>query len=212
MLAELTFDLVALNRKFLDKGVSHYYENQTFDGYDEPLKCIISEIDVNHPFWVDKKYKPSTTKTYFGIRIEPGLYHSNRMKVFLQECTSHEFVDSYSMFSSFGSILTAKEQEVMIEKNDYTHYSTHPLGSYGVADNYTQVLARYASVLMHPEYDLVFEYRPVRKADQPEEGGWRWHKWGEYIGTHQPSQEYLYDEKDIDELITFHVHILRKKK
>ena len=34
----------------------------------------------------------------------------------------------------------------------------------------------------------------IKKADQPEKGGWRWHMWGEYLGTKTQQHEYLYDE------------------
>jgi hypothetical protein len=47
----------------------------------------------------------------------------------------------------------------------------------------------------------------VRKRDQPDEGGWRWHKWGEYIGEKSPQYEYLYDEgNEIEEVYCYHVY------
>jgi hypothetical protein len=37
-------------------------------------------------------------------------------------------------------------------------------------------------------------------------GGWRWHKWGEYIGTGQPTTEYLDDEEKFnDGIYTYHI-------
>lgn len=81
------------------------------------------------------------------------------------------------------------------------------LSPHGVCDSPEQLLA-------HPEYSKMFahEHRKftifvtlVRKKDQPLKDGWRWHKWGEYIGTKEPQREYLYDEPNIDEVCLFSI-------
>jgi hypothetical protein len=46
----------------------------------------------------------------------------------------------------------------------------------------------------------------IRRDEQPCEGGWRWHKWGAYIGDREPQCEYLHDEPEIEEVYTFHVY------
>ena len=33
--------------------------------------------------------------------------------------------------------------------------------------------------------------------------GWRWHKWGPYIGTQDPQCEYLADEPEIKEVFVY---------
>jgi hypothetical protein len=39
-----------------------------------------------------------------------------------------------------------------------------------------------------------------------EESGWRWHKWGEYIGLGKPTREYLNDEPEFaDGIYTYHI-------
>lgn len=75
----------------------------------------------------------------------------------------------------------------------------------GVCDTPEQVLAHIPLLVTDPRRFIVF-FTPIRKRDQPAEGGWRWHKWGEYIGT-QPSAgcEYLYDEPHIDEVLVYHI-------
>lgn len=35
--------------------------------------------------------------------------------------------------------------------------------------------------------------------------GWRWHKWGPYIGACEPEREYLDDEEGIDQVYCFQV-------
>lgn len=46
-----------------------------------------------------------------------------------------------------------------------------------------------------------------REFDQPSEGGWRWHKWGPYVGDKHPEHEYLHDEgPEITQATCFHVY------
>jgi hypothetical protein len=73
---------------------------------------------------------------------------------------------------------------------------------YGVCDNYEQVLEAYPSIVESDE-EFILTLTPVRKADQPESGGWRWHKWGPYIGTQERTCEYLYDEPNVDLVYTY---------
>ena len=102
---------------------------------------------------------------------------------------------------------------------------------YGVCDDYTQLLELPVpqTVLVDPEDDadrwntrvqaarMIHGPDPVtvfvveiRRDTQPKEGGWRWHKWGTYIGKHEPQHEYLYDEEGIDRVFTFSVKRHRK--
>lgn len=80
--------------------------------------------------------------------------------------------------------------------------------NYGVCDNASQVLDYYDSLYkQHEDYmtdkKFVILLTPVFKEDQPESDGWRWHKWGQYIGKYEPKCEYLYDEKGIDYVYCF---------
>lgn len=72
---------------------------------------------------------------------------------------------------------------------------------YGVCDNYQQVFDRDENVrkwVDDPDKKFVLQMCYVSKKSQPEWGGWRWHKWGEYIGDQKPKCEYLHDEPDIE--------------
>ena len=71
---------------------------------------------------------------------------------------------------------------------------------YGVVDHWTQL----------PLQDLMKDPRPlmvyltrVRADEQPPNGGWRWHKWGPYLGVHEVSQEYLFDTPGVSEVWCF---------
>lgn len=78
---------------------------------------------------------------------------------------------------------------------------------FGVVDSPTQFLARFGSTLEEAPTDYAVFMVHVRKDTQDPRGGWRWHKWGEYVGEGEPTTEYLYDEPGFpDGVYTFHVY------
>lgn len=77
---------------------------------------------------------------------------------------------------------------------------------FGVCDNHEQILARWEEQLEAPDRYYTVMLTPIRKADQSASGGWRWHKWGEYVGAHEITTEYLYDEPLIDQVFVFHIY------
>jgi len=81
------------------------------------------------------------------------------------------------------------------------------LSPYGVCDHYKQVIEN-EPLLSDEIYDREFVVfiTPVKKSDQPESGGWRWHKWGPYIGDYEPQAEYLYDEPEIEQVYVYHIY------
>lgn len=77
---------------------------------------------------------------------------------------------------------------------------------YGVCDDYSQIMEKYDNLLSNPNKNYVVGLSVVERKNQPEDGGWRWHKWGEYIGTKNPTHEYLYDDTHIDKVYCFHIY------
>ena len=79
---------------------------------------------------------------------------------------------------------------------------------YGVADNYKQILERDYEVRQYindPNKKYILQLHYISKASQPDWGGWRWHKWGTYIGDFEPKNEYLYDEEGIDGVFVYNI-------
>lgn len=74
---------------------------------------------------------------------------------------------------------------------------------YGVCDHWEQIIERWPQIVSSPRR-FVIGLTEVRREDESE-GGWRWHKWGEYIGTFEHQREYLYDEVGIDSVWTFEI-------
>lgn len=75
--------------------------------------------------------------------------------------------------------------------------------SYGVCDNVEQVKQKYPE-LVTGDRKFVVLLSEIRHEDETEQN-WRWHKWGEYIGTHEPQHEYLYDEVGIERVLVFSI-------
>lgn len=80
-----------------------------------------------------------------------------------------------------------------------------PTDTHGVADSPEQFFAKYPGLATDPRHFAV-TFWVHRKADQPAEGGWRWHKWGPYVGEQESQAEYLHDEPEIEEVVSFRVY------
>lgn len=84
---------------------------------------------------------------------------------------------------------------------------------YGVADSIEQIKEYYKEEIQDPNKKYFITATPVYQDKEKKEsnGGWRWHKWGEYIGNLDPQCEYLDDEDfgdDFEYVICFHIYSL----
>lgn len=77
--------------------------------------------------------------------------------------------------------------------------------SYGVCDSPEQLLEKYPW-LQETDRKFLISVTQLLKKDMDPRGGWRWHKWGPYIGEQDPKEEYLYEEPDIEEIWVFHIY------
>jgi hypothetical protein len=82
--------------------------------------------------------------------------------------------------------------------------------NYGVADNASQVLDYYEFLYKrYKDYmedkKFVILLTPIIRKLEPEYGGWRWHKWGQYIGKFESKCEYIHDETGIDYVYCFSI-------
>lgn len=71
------------------------------------------------------------------------------------------------------------------------------LECYGVCDTPEQFLVKYGDTLRADSRQLVVSFTHVHKEPGTTDG-WRWCKWGPYIGEGSPTTEYLADEKEFD--------------
>jgi hypothetical protein len=76
----------------------------------------------------------------------------------------------------------------------------------GVCDSVAQLQTRLPPEVIEGPCEYIISVVPIKKAEQSANGGWRWHKWGPYIGVQTPTTEYLYDEPVIEEVWTYHIY------
>lgn len=82
---------------------------------------------------------------------------------------------------------------------------------YGVADSIDQIKDYYKEEIEDLNRKYFIAVTPVyqHKENKGNGSGWRWHKWGEYIGRLNPECEYLDDEdfgEDFKYIICFHLY------
>jgi len=98
--------------------------------------------------------------------------------------------------------------DIANKKNDYFTFGDYELSPYGVCDTIEQFKQKYAYWLEAPNLNFCISFCKVVKSEQPEWDGWRWHKWGEYIGEYEITCEYLFDEPIVESVYCYHVYEL----
>lgn len=78
----------------------------------------------------------------------------------------------------------------------------------GVCDTPEQLFELLPMSVKAGEKNYAISMVQIRRAEQPPQGGWRWHKWGAYIGCQKPEHEYLFHDTHIDAVWTFHIYEL----
>lgn len=90
--------------------------------------------------------------------------------------------------------------------NRFTHYADVQV-PYGVVDTPEQIIANVPE-LLDPDRLFIALATPISADTQPESGGWRWHKWGPYLGVGNPTCEYIHDEPVLRDVHVFSIYEL----
>ena len=109
---------------------------------------------------------------------------------------------SYKEFLEFEDGFPGFEQQFEIFKPDDRK------SCYGLADNIEQIKCYYKEEIDNPDRKFIIHLTAVfqDKSNKGKGGGWRWGKWGPYIGSLRPEFEYLDDEdfgEDFEYVIVF---------
>jgi len=199
MLVNLDFDMNTFNSDF---GVSYVKDK---DATDPTLISIIGTCDPTHEFWKESYSEP--TEIDHILQEAKGVYLVSTLNFehTIESNTANELDGgAYGMFDINTGEYTTNREKILEKMVEGVKLSD----GYGICDNYEQVLERYPFInFSDKKYVLVLS--PIFKKHQPENGGWRWHKWGEYIGTHDIKHEYLYDEEGIEHVFVFHLYALK---
>lgn len=195
MLVKLHFDLEKMNAEGARNGTS--YEVIDHDG----KYAHIVKVDYSHSLW-NGFGAEGVHDIDFLIEHQPGVYETLSANFHLEiEETQMKICDKDNITTN-GEVLGYDE---------YEPYSTEFLPSYGVCDSIEQVLELYKPCIDHSTNKFVISLTPIYKNTQPELHGWRWHKWGEYIGTQEITTEYIADEPLIEMVYCFHIYCVEEK-
>ena len=102
---------------------------------------------------------------------------------------------------------TPEFKKFMADHHERQANNPYPSEEYGVCDYPEQVAEKWPILALDPRR-FVITAREIRKEFEPEHDGWRWHKWGEYIGSQNSVAEYLADEPYIDSIFVYHIYEL----
>lgn len=101
------------------------------------------------------------------------------------------------------------KRDMLFNHKNEKYFSLVCKGDYGVCDNATQVINLYNQLNSNGYLDknktYVILLRPIIRELEPKRDGWRWHKWGYYIGTQDSQCEYIVDEDDIDLVFCYRI-------
>ena len=137
-------------------------------------------------------------KNYFGKTKYIGVYYSYRSDSEIDEFSKQKCPrgteEYYKKLNSFEDSL----DRMYFEKNHW---------DYGIADNIEQVIEYYyKNEKGYFKGNHVILYYEINKNANKPHSGWRWHKWGEYIGIQNNCCEYLNDEPEIERVICFNIY------
>ncbi|EKS4345032.1 hypothetical protein QB607_003035 [Clostridium botulinum] len=155
--------------------------------WDKVKIKTINDKFYPYDLWLKELSQEKSIKTIKdNIQNITNIYISNlNWKLSLEDLTDYKLVNEYNEFN------------------------------YGVCDNASQVIEycnkRISENKIHEEKEYIIVMTPIFKNSQGEYG-WRWHKWGSYIGVQNPQHEYLADEKNIDVIYVFNVKEVEENK
>ena len=104
-------------------------------------------------------------------------------------------------FDAYGVVRNAINKELSSDEKFF---------AYGVADNASNIFEKHAELGLFDSRNFIVVMTEVRRKDQPVFDGWRWDKWGEYIGNQEPKEEYIADEENIDSVFVYQIFLIKK--
>ncbi len=165
------------------------------------------KFDLQNEFFKGMDTKDLNGPVVFVNKIEDGVYETmtHSFEYIIRDHTDYQEIKgaSYGLFDESWNLIP--------RGGPLFGYKTIQI-PYGVADNIEQIKEFFAKAIQNPNQKLVISYVVIDKKDEPKNGGWRWHKWGEYIGKHEIQHEYLADEVGIEKVLCFHGHFIEKKE
>lgn len=187
-------------------NVDHIPRDATTVREEDGYKMLVT---VPHIFWKDIAGNEELC-VFFYREVEPGIYETGyNFEHDINEFTKFKVIGNG--YERLGNDGLPKEFNFETMKGQFNEYFESTREPYGVADNVEQIKEFYKDQIAS-NASIVISISEIRKDRQPANGGWRWHKWGEYIGTQNRQCEYIYDEPEVDSVYVFHAYSVQPNK
>ena len=154
--------------------------------------------EIERRFQVSKEHNFNyTPQNDSKLNIETGIYICN-----------------FGFNFSYDEFLECKDGNIPYKQSYDTFAPTYHKSQYGVADSLEQIKEYFKEEIEDLNRNFIITIAGVYqdKDNKGKGGGWRWHKWGEYIGKLNPQCEYLDDEDfgdDFECVICFHLYEIK---
>lgn len=185
------------NHEEYNSNTSFHGCREEVDVSPEGLVFIKTYADTTHEWWSscgngEEILVDAKEEVQKGVWVTlGGNFHSD-----ISDCINLK--NNHSLF-----YISATGVPIMDLK---TAINTERVSEYMVCDNVEQALEYWKGAVENPDHKYVISLMPVRKKDEPESDGWRWHKWGQYIGTQNAQCEYLFDEPEVEVVYCAHIY------
>lgn len=123
------------------------------------------------------------------------------------EIDEFELIDKYKFFTMNGVSDNASQVKNYLNKiiNIYLNGTSKD-------EYFFEGQGLFNLIKNEPNYQFILLLTPIiNNHDKSLWGGWRWHKWGEYIGKHTPQYEYLDHEYGIDYVLVWKLCPVERK-
>lgn len=193
MLTDLTFDFE--NSEHVKDGSLTYHR----EGKTHILMTV-----PEHAMWISMGDKKPVC-VFHMRKIEDGIYQGGlNFEHDIGYYTDFTCLNAYDRLGKDGL------PQPFISFSDNPNYYDNTKEAYGVADNLEQIKIHFKDII-ESDANIVICVSEIRKDSEPSDGGWRWHKWGPYIGKQNPQYEYLYNEPEIESVYVYHVYSIVPK-
>lgn len=198
MLTSLAFSLDSREQEFMHIESS----TEEFEGSKCNVSMFIGHKDAD--LWSSLKYDKDFLIGY-AAEAQTGVYFSGfNFEHTIKNNTAFGVEDVYKINTKTNAIVLYKDMGSLDIFESYNDY----VSTYGVCDNIEQVLKHFEGII-NSDLEVVISLTPISRDNQPQSGGWRWHKHGAYIGTQNPQHEYIADEPEIEKVYVFNLHVLK---
>jgi hypothetical protein len=172
-----------------------------------PILAVIGELNGNGSDPTPKPFVDKDGKLHEGAYVSSHWGFDNMIEMPGEDDPNWEVKFDYSDpdFDEEYDKLVPREPDEWYPDDAPAHGD---FSGIGVCDTPGQILnGPIGDRLRADQREFCISFVHIHKGEPPGRGGWRWHKWGPYIGTGKPEYEYLDDEKDFkDGVYTYHIY------